>query len=472
MNGGNRFLCAASALALSGFAALALTGCGHGSMSSTSTSTAGATSSAMIVTVGDAPLSNILSAQVTISAASLTPSGGGSSITVLSQSHTIELSSLGAIQQPLETDDVAAGTYSAVNVTVSSATVTYLDSNGKVVTGTATVNSPNDTVTFNPALTVTQGQDVHLSLNFNLAQSFDLSGTTLTFTPSITTAAASIEQESEANREVEVTGSVVSISSTSITVQSACTGVQSTFAINSSTMFSANTSASSIKQGSIVSVHGAVQTDGSLLATMISASMHGDAMNMSQGGGRGIVTAVTMSNGAVTSFTFVPREDFGDNSSNTPMNVMLSASTTYGVSEDAVQQGIAATAFTNAEIFRGQSVQVIGTVSNGAIAAQEIDLAPESLSGTLTATPQGAAPAFTFTLQLPTQSFLTTYDSLTMLDVATNAQTQFEGSLTSSTFASLAAGTNLELHGYLLMDSSNNYTLTVANINQTEGSDH
>ena len=465
-----RFFAGAAALAVSGFAALTLAGCGQGAMSNASSGASGGQT--MVVTVGDAPLSNILSAKVTLSSVSLTPSGGGNDVTVLASSRTIELSSLGAIQEPLETENIAAGTYSAVNVTVSSATVTYVDSTGSVVTGSATVSSANDTVALNPALTVTQGQDVHLSLDFNLAQSFDLTGSTLTFTPSIATAAASIEQESEANREVEVTGSVVSVNSTSITVQSAATGVQSTFAINSSTQFSSNTSAASIKPGSIVTVHGTVQADGSLLAVMISAAMNGDAMNSSQTGGRGIVTAVAKDgSGNIASFTFLPREDFGsDMSSSSPLTVTLSASTTYGVSEDAVQLGIPATAFTAAEIFVGQSVQVIGTAgSGGSIAAQEVDLAPESLSGTLAAAPQGAAPAYTFTLQLPAQSFLTTYDSLTTLNAATTAQTEYEGALTSSGFASLAAGTSLEVHGYLLLDSSNHYSLTVADVNQVEG---
>lgn len=465
---------AAAALAIFGLGAFALSGCSQGSNSNTSSTLSSAPNgAAMVVTVGDAPLGNILSAKVTISALSLS-SSGANPVTVLSNPQTIELSGLGAIQEPIETQDVAAGTYSAANVTVSSAVVTYVDSTGNIVTGTAAIASPNVTVTFNPALTVTQGQDVHLSLNFNLAQSFDLTGTTLSFTPSITSAAASIESESEAERQVEVTGSVVSISSSSITVQSACTGVQSVFAINSSTQFSQNMTASSITQGSIVTVHGAVQTDGSLLATMISASMNGEAMSNAQTGGRGIVTAVTKdSNGNVTAFTFVPREDFGSLSSGSNVSVTLSSATTYGVNEDAVQQGIAASAFNNAEIFPGQSVQVIGAAAaGGSIAAQEVELAPESLSGTLAAIPQSGASGYTFTLQLPAASLLTVYDSLTTLPATTSAQTEFEDGLSSSSFSSLAAGTAVEVHGYLLLDSSNNYSLTVANISQVEGPDH
>lgn len=460
---------AAAAIAVAGLTALTITGCGQGPINGTTS--AGANSASMVVTAGDAPLSNILAAKVTISSISLTPSGGGSNVTVLSKPRTIELSSLGAIQEPIETENVAAGTYSSVNVTISSATATYVDSTGKVVTGNATVNSPNDTVTLNPTLTVKQGQDVHLSLNFNLAKSFDLSGSSLTFTPSITSAAASIEGESQANREVEVTGSVVSISSSSITVKSADTGVQSTFAINSSTKFSTGLSTSTIKTGSIVTVHGAIQSDGSLLATTISAAMDGSAFGSSDAGGRGIVTAVTTSSGgSVTSFTFVPREDFSD-FSNASVTVSLSSSTTYGVSEGAVADGIPSSAFTNAEIFPGQSVEVIGTMSSGSIAAQEVDLAPESLAGTLSAAPSGTAPDYTFMLQLPTQSFLTTYDSLATLSASTNAQTEYEDNLTASSFGSLTSSTALEVHGYLLVDSSGNYSLTVSNISQLE-SDH
>lgn len=470
-----RLLCAAATLSVSALAAIAITGCSQGSTSGASSGgVTSVTGTAIVVTVGDAPLANILSAKVTISAINLEPSGAGSAVTLLTSPRTIELSGLGAIQEPIETENIPAGTYNAAAVTVSAATVTYTDSTGSIVTGTATVNSPTDNVTLSPALTVTQGQDVHLSLNFNLAQSFDLTGSALTFTPSITSAAASIEKQSATDREVEVTGSVVSISSTSITVQSACTGVQSTFTINSSTQFSQSASTSSIKPGSIVTVHGTMQSDGSLLASMISASMNGQSMDSSQSGGRGIVTAVTGTpNGTVASFTFVPREDFGDMTTTTPMTVTLSPSTTYAVSEDAIQAGIAATAFTNAEIFPGQSVQVIGTSSgSNSIAAQEVDLAPESLSGTLTAVPQGASPTYTFTLQLPTVSFLTTYDSLSTLNGTTSAQTEYEGSLTMATFASQPSGTNLEMHGYLLLDSTNNYLLTVTNISSTEGSDH
>jgi len=309
-----------------------------------------------------------------------------------------------------------------------------------------------------------------LRLNFNLAQSFNLTGTTLSFTPSITSAAAAIDGESSADRQVEVSGSVTAISSTSITLKSSDTGLSSTFAINSSTHFSNGASAATIQTGSIVAVVGAIQADGTLLATNISVSMSGQAIQGTQSGGSGIITAVSSDNtGAVTSFTFVPREDYGDQTTHTPLTVMLNASTAYSVSEDAVQQGIAATAFNNAQIFPGQSVEVIGTGSaSSAITAQSVRLAAESLSGTLTGSPQGVSPTYTFALQLPASSFLTTYQSLTTLNAATDAQTQYEDSLGTTAFTSLTSSANLEVHGFLLRDSSGNFLLTVADISQIQ----
>jgi len=434
-----------------------LTGCSNGTMAaytspSTGAAPASSSSSSMLITVGDAPPSSILAAQVTISSITLTPAAGGIPVIALNTPEPVELSSLGAIQEPLENISVPAGTYNSVTVTISAAQATYLNSSNAVTTSSAALSQTQATIALNPALSITTSQNVQLRLNFNLAQSFNLTGTTLSFTPSITSAAAAIDGESSADRQVEVSGSVTAISSTSITLKSSDTGLSSTFAINSSTHFSNGASAATIQTGSIVAVVGAIQADGTLLATNISVSMSGQAIQGTQSGGSGIITA-----------------DYGDQTTHTPLTVMLNASTAYSVSEDAVQQGIAATAFNNAQIFPGQSVEVIGTGSaSSAITAQSVRLAAESLSGTLTGSPQGVSPTYTFALQLPASSFLTTYQSLTTLNAATDAQTQYEDSLGTTAFTSLTSSANLEVHGFLLRDSSGNFLLTVADISQIQ----
>ncbi len=453
---------------------LGLAGCGGSGASGSPGGFPSSSTAPMMVTVSDAPLSNILSAQVTISALSLSAGSGATPVSLLQQPRTIELSGLGAVQEPLELENVPLGNYSSVSLTVSAAQATYLNSSGLPVTTQATLSQPSVTVALSPALNITASNGVQLRLDFNLAQSFDLTNNVLTFTPAINSAAGSVQSENQSEKEVEVTGPVQAVSANSISVQSADSGQQFVFAISNSTQFAGTLTLAAIQTGAIVHVQGQVQSDGSLLATMISASLDGQAENSSQAGGNGIITAVTTdSSGAVTSFTLAPREDFGDAGNLPPagqgMTVNLNSSTIYGLASDAPQAGISASAFTNAELFAGQSVQVIGiATAAGVITAQEVDLKAESVTGTLAAVPQGAAPDFNFTLQLTGSSYLTTYQKLAALNVSTNAQTEYGNNLSGSTFASTAAGTSLDVHGYLLMNAQGNFQFYASDISQTE----
>lgn len=450
---------------------LALTGCSSSSLSSGSTTTPPPTAAnvaPMVITVSDAPLSNILSAKVTISALALTPSGGGTSVSVLSQPETVELSGLGAVQEPLEIANLAFGTYNSVSVTVSAAEVTYLDSTGNAVTANATVSGAAVTVALNPPLTVSSDGELHLRVAFNLAQSFSITGTTVTFTPALNTAAANVSSESDGDRKLEVTGSVVSVSPTSITVQSADSGKQFQFAIQSSTQLPNGVSANSIQTGAIVEVLGQTQSDGTLLAQMI--TVEGGQSEHEHDGAKGIITGVTQDGaGTVTAFTMAPREDFGATDGHGSLNVALSSSTTLGVSEDAQQAGITTSLFTLAEIFPGQSVTVTGAVdSTGTLNAQQIILAAESVPGTLASTPQGSNPDYTFTLTVPTPSFLTIFGKIVSLNTTTSQNTEYGGGLTAASFSSLAAATSLEVHGFLLVDPHGSYTLYATGIAQSE----
>ncbi|MHB1935445.1 MAG: DUF5666 domain-containing protein [Acidobacteriaceae bacterium] len=424
----------------------------------------------MVVTVSDAPLSNILSAKVTISAVSVTAASGGSAVSLLTQPVTVELSSLGAVQEPIEITNLAAGTYNSATVTVSLAQVTYINGAGQVTTATATLGQPTVTVALSPALDVSGQGEVQLQLAFNLAQSFSISGSTVTFTPAINTAGAQVSAENSGDRQVEVSGPVISVSSSSITVQSGDSGKQFTFTINSSTQFPNGVTAGSIQTGSIVQVHGQTQTDGSLLALMITPESNGNGSGQQEDGAKGIIVSVTKnSSGAITAFTMVPRESFGSSSTSSSLNVAVSSSTTYGIPEDAQQAGVVATAFTAAEIFPGQSVVVTGTAgSTGTLNAQQVMLAAESVPGTLAATPQGSSPNFTFALTLAATSYLTTYDSLTSLNISTSQATDYGNSLSASSFAALAAGASVEIHGYLLQDTTGNFALYASEISKVE----
>ncbi len=445
-----------------------LLGCSSSSSSPTASTMAAA--APMVVTVSDAPLGNILSAKVTISAVGVSAASGGSTVSLLTQPVTVELSSLGAVQEPIEITNLASGTYNSATVTVSLAQVTYIDSAGQVASATATLNQPTVTVALTPALNVSGQGEVQLQLAFNLAQSFSVSGSTVTFTPAINTAGAQVSAENSGDREIEVSGPVISVSASSITVQSGDSGKQFTFTINSSTQFPNGVTAGSIQTGSIVQVQGQTQTDGSLLAMMITPESAGNSSGQQEDGAKGVIVSVTKnSSGTIAAFTMVPRESFGTASSSASLNVALSSSTTYGVPEDAQQAGVVSTAFTAAEIFPGQSVVVTGAAgSSGTFNAQQVMLAAESIPGTLAATPQGSSPNFTFALTLATSSYLTTYENLTSLNISTNQATDYGNGLSASSFAALAAGASVEIHGYLLQDSSGNFALSASEISQVE----
>ncbi len=445
-----------------------LLGCSSSSSGPTGSTMAGA--APMVVTVSDAPLGNILSAKVTISAVAVSGASGGSSVSLLTQPVTVELSSLGAVQEPIEITNLISGTYNSATVTVSSAQVTYINSGGQVTTATATLNQPTVTVALSPALDVSGQGEVQLQLAFNLAQSFSVSGSTVTFTPAINTVGAQVSGENSGDRQVEVSGPVISVSSSSITVQSGDSGKQFIFTINGSTQFPNGVTAGSIATGSIVQVQGQTQTDGSLLAMVITPESAENSSGQQEDGAKGIIVSVTKDNsGMITAFTMVPRECFGSTSSSASLNVALSSSTMYGVPEDAQQAGVVSTAFTAAEIFPGQSVVVTGPAgSAGTLNAQQVMLAAESLPGTLVATPQGSSPNFTFALTLASSSYLTTYDGLASLNVSTSQATEYGNSLSASSFAALAAGASVEIHGYLLQDSTGNFALYASEISQVE----
>lgn len=459
-------LCGFTLIGMAGLCALL----GCGSSSSGSTPSAMASAAPMVVTVSDAPLSNILSAVVTISAVNVSAGSGSSSVSLLAKPVTVELSGLGAVQEPIEITNLAFGTYSSATVTVTSALVTYINGAGQVTTAQATLSQPTVTVALTPALTISSQGEVQLQLAFNLAQSFSISGSTVTYTPAINTVGAQVSTENSGDREVEVSGQVTSASASSITVQSGDSGKQFSFSINGSTRFPNGVTAASIQTGSILQVLGQTQADGSLLALMITPESSENSSGQQQDGAKGIISSVTKSSsGAITSFVMVPRESFGNFSNSASLNVAVSSSTTYGIPEDAQQVGLASTAFTAGEIFPGQSVVVTGTASGtGMLNAQQVMLAAESVPGTLVATPQGSSPNFTFALTLATSSYLTTYDSLTSLNVSTTQATDYGNGLSASSFTALAAGASVELHGYLLQDSTGHFAVYATEISQVE----
>ncbi len=456
-----------SALGTAGLAGLLfLPGCSSMSNSAGGTTATQPGAAPMVITVSDAPLGNILSAKITLSAIAVAATGG-SPVSVLSKPETVELSGLGAMQEPIELTNLPLGTYNSVAVTVSAAQVTYLNSLGQPVTATATLSAPTVTVALNPPLNFTTQGEVHLQIGFNLAQSFSLSGSTVTFTPAINTSAAQVENENNTDREVEVTGQVINITSTSITVQSGDSGQQFTFTINGSTLFPSGVTPATIPQNSIVQVKGQTQNDGTLLALSITPLAAGMQSGQQDGGAKGIVVTVAHDgSGNLTGFTMVPQEDFGSMMPATAMlNVLVATSTTYGISQDAQQTGLTAAMFSSMEVFPGQAVIVTGPMdTSGNLDAAQVTLGAENLQAALATAPVASGSNLDFSLAIPIPSFLSSYEKLVTLDAVAGPNTQYGNGMTATSFASSPAATPVEVHGYLLVDKTGSYLLYASEI--------
>jgi hypothetical protein len=388
---------------------------------------------------------------------------------VLTNPATIELSSLAGIQEPLELQDIAAATYTSATVTVSAAQVTYLNASGVVTTGVASISKPTVTVALGPAMTIASSGEVHLDLGFNLATSFDLTGTTLTFAPAISTAAAAVISETGGDRQLEVVGTVVSVSANTIVVQGMDSGHQFTYTIDSATVFPTGVTPTTIAVGSILQLQAQIQADGTLLALSITPQSSAPMSNQpgnSSGGGDGLIVSVTSIGGQVTGFTMVPREHF-DGSTAATLTVTLSSSTVYAIDQDALALGLTSAQFTSAELFPGQSVSVSGTNTGGTVAATQVTLSAESLSGTLAAIPTGTS----FSLALPAGSYLITYDALTNLNVVTGTATSYDHQLTAAMFVALPVAAPVEVSGYLLQTAPGTFTLYAGNVGQTQAAE-
>ena len=111
-------------LALGVLLALTMIGLGCGSSSKSSTLSQN-TSGNVFLTGEDAPLSSVVSFNVTLN--SVTLNGSGTTATVLSTPTTVDFARLVGLRSPLAFNSVAAGTYTSATIVLASPVITYVD---------------------------------------------------------------------------------------------------------------------------------------------------------------------------------------------------------------------------------------------------------------------------------------------------------------------------------------------------------
>ena len=447
---------AGSTLLSLALAAITITGCSSGSGSGSGTIISPpASSTAVLINMGDTPSDSVLQCAVTISAMSFTNTTGTTVTVPISSPMTMELAHLAGTVAPLTLPSITQGTYNSMSITLSSATVSYMTS----ATPTQQVFSTPMTVSIPLTTPLTVGSNAMVvNLDLNLAASVgSAAGGALTFTPTFKPSVAMASGTSTATPEqggmMQIVGSVSTTSGSTFTMGTLQGGSMS-FTSGTGTQFMGMngqtlTGMGMMTSSQILSVNATLQTNGTWMANSVTAMMgSGGAMPI------GIITATTGS--PVTGITLFANNGIGSGMMASylasGLTVTMGSNMTYGIDNSGVSlTGMPSTMLFDAtHIARGQNAAMAGSVgmfssggmmgggmSTGGINANGIELEPQGLTGTVSnMTSTG------FTLTLPSGSAFTQLTGATSVTVYQIPATHMNG-------LTLTNGMGIEVNGYL-----------------------
>jgi Domain of unknown function (DUF4382)/Domain of unknown function (DUF5666) len=287
-------------------ATLLAAGCGGVQGNAAADSASGATGPAFIVGT-DAPMASVVAFNVQINSINAVTTGG-TSVPLLSGTPTVDFARFNGLQTLLDMNDVPAGTYNSIVITLGPATLGYLNTSANaaptIQTETATLTQSTTTIALASPLVVTTTAPVGLHLDFNLRKSIQVDGNgqiTGAVTP---TFAVNAVGPGDAGAYIdEFDAAVVSVNTTaqSFVIQGPH-GRQFTVNVNGSTEWDNNDTLSSLTSSSIVQVSGVLdRADATLDADEVAV--------LSQNGfyAHGQVTYVQPPSGAATDFDLYVR---------------------------------------------------------------------------------------------------------------------------------------------------------------------
>ena len=341
-------------------ASLLAAGCGSGSTASTATGPAGAS----FVMGTDAPMASVTSFAVQLTSVNAIDAKGDT-VSLISGTPTVDFARFNGLQTMLDMNDVPAGTYTNIQITLGSATLGYLNtvsgSAPTIVTEPATLTSSTVNITLASPLVVTQsGSPVGINLDFNLRKSILVDGNgniTGAVTPTFTVGSVAIGDAGAYIDEFD--SAVVSVNTTaqSFVVQ----GPHGQFTVNvtGNTEWENSESISSLTTSSIVAVSGVLgQADATIDADEVAI--------LSQNGfyATGQVTYVTPATGTATNFNLYLRGLLPTTTSlvlGQIATVDVSSNTNYFIyrAHNTLSQFL----FNDANMLAGQAVALGGTAS-------------------------------------------------------------------------------------------------------------
>jgi hypothetical protein len=437
-------------------AALALaTGCGGGGSALTNnpgpTPTPAPGTTSTQVRFGDAPADSVIAFEVSVSALSLTPAGGGSPIAVsVPANNRIELTHASGKFEPFVVGNLPQGTFSAANLTLVNSELTFLSSTGIPVhiNGPASASisvplSPNVTIGASPLV---------LSIDVNIANSITTTAggvvNGISFGPTsfnITAKApgAQASQQDDDGEIEDVQGTVTAVNSSSFTLKLQ-NGSSLTFSTDGTTEFKDGVTGVAGLLNQVITVEGFTKSDGSLFAKEV------EGLESSTGAEvEGLITAISG-----TTLTVTAQDGIGSGMDDTKVGASFTVNIAgLTASKFRVKAGngfggglpSATFPFDATTIHAGQRIEVDTNAAvppaNGAITPDKINLQQQGVSGTV-----ANASASTFDINLAADSALRVISGQTVVHVTKNSSTDSRGSV--------ANGATVQVRGLLFWNGT------------------
>jgi hypothetical protein len=450
---------AVSFLALATLASsLVLAGCGNsGDVSNAGTGTAPA-----FIIGTDAPLAAVTSFAVQINSIDAVQADG-TSTNLISGTPTVDFARFNGLQTLLDMNDVQPGTYTSIVVNLGPATIGYLNqvanSAPTIASEAAVLSTSSVTYTLPTPLTLTAAAPLGLHLDFDVAKSVQVVSGQVTgnVTPTFN---ISVVGPTDTGAYIdEFDAAVVSVNTTaqSFVVQGPH-GRQFTISVNGNTEWDNGESLSALTTSSIVQISGELDR--------VDATIDADEVAiLSQNGfyAAGLVTYVTPSSGAATSFDLYVR---GLLPTTTGLTLGQIAQINLTGNEKFfiywMHNPLTQFLFNSSALLPGQHVAVGGPASGAtnaqAVTVNRVVLRHWGYNGTIVAGSNNTA-AGTFQMQITGFAGLLVPQTVTVY-VGNSA---FREGLTSqSSITPLTASNTVRVVGLLLKNPTNGQTVLLA----------
>ena len=439
-------------------ASLLAAGCGGAIDGTTATGVAGPS----FVVGTDAPMASVTSFAVVVERVDAI-NASGASVSLVSGSPTVDFARFNGLQTLLDMNDVPAGTYTNMQITLGPATLGYLNtptgSAPTIVTEAATLTSSTVNIALATPLVVAQtGAPVGLHLDLNLRKSIlvDTNGQiTGQVTPTFTVNAVAIGDSGAYIDELDA--AVVSVNPTaqSFVVQGPH-GRQFTVDITGNTEWDNSESISLLTTSSIVKVSGTLDR--------VDATIDADEVAiLSQNGfyADGQITYVTPASGAATSFDLYVR---GVMPTTTGLTLGQIAQINLSGQENffiyRMHNTLTQFLFNASNLMAGQPVIIggpaTGAVNPLAVTIKRVVLRHWGFNGTVVA---GSINSASGTFQMQVNGFAGVLVPQTVT-VYTSSDTTFRDGL--SAFSSVTASANVRVVGLLVKDPVSGQSVLLA----------